>query len=77
MDAMQDAILLNPKGYHAFLLVVRYGGRFTFEDKEVIRILKGTIRSSRKINRNIESHRGGNNINREGTIFKVSQKIPN
>ncbi|CAL1548182.1 unnamed protein product [Lymnaea stagnalis] len=41
MDAMQDAILLNPKGYHAFLLVVRYGGRFTVEDKEVIRILKG------------------------------------
>ncbi|CAL1548704.1 unnamed protein product [Lymnaea stagnalis] len=38
--AMQDAVLLNPKGYHAFLLVVRYGGRFTEEDSHVIKMLK-------------------------------------
>ncbi|CAL1548180.1 unnamed protein product [Lymnaea stagnalis] len=40
IDAMQDAVLLNPKGYHAFLLVVRYGGRFTAEDTGVIKTLK-------------------------------------
>ncbi|XP_059159896.1 uncharacterized protein LOC131943700 [Physella acuta] len=39
-DAMGKAIAANPIGYHAFLLVVRYGGRFTAEDKDTIEFLK-------------------------------------
>ncbi|CAL1542400.1 unnamed protein product [Lymnaea stagnalis] len=40
LNAMQLAILANPRGYHAFLLVTKFGGRFTEEDKETIQILK-------------------------------------
>ncbi|KAH9523985.1 Immune-associated nucleotide-binding protein 12 [Bulinus truncatus] len=40
MKKMEDAVLLNPDGYHAFLLVIKYGNRLTAEDKECIRILK-------------------------------------
>uniref|UniRef100_A0A2C9KCB1 CARD domain-containing protein n=3 Tax=Biomphalaria glabrata TaxID=6526 RepID=A0A2C9KCB1_BIOGL len=40
IDRMQDAVLDHPDGYHAFLLVVKYGGRFTKEDKNVIETLK-------------------------------------
>ncbi|KAH9524104.1 hypothetical protein Btru_048136 [Bulinus truncatus] len=40
IEKMQDAVLNHPEGYHAFLLVVRYGGRFTCEDKKVVEILK-------------------------------------
>ncbi|XP_059161566.1 uncharacterized protein LOC131944772 [Physella acuta] len=39
-DAMQYAISANPKGYHAFLLVVKFGGRFTAEDKDTLDFLK-------------------------------------
>ena len=38
--AMEQAMVTNPRGYHAFLLVVRYGVRFTAEDKDTIVILK-------------------------------------
>ena len=38
--AMEQAMLANPRGYHAFLLVVRLGGRFTAEDEGTIVILK-------------------------------------
>ncbi|BFZ22168.1 hypothetical protein BsWGS_25207 [Bradybaena similaris] len=40
MDKMQYAISANPRGYHAFLLVVRFGGRFTDEDRDTIAFLK-------------------------------------
>ncbi|KAH9523989.1 Immune-associated nucleotide-binding protein 12 [Bulinus truncatus] len=40
MKKMEDAVLLNPDGYHAFLLVIKYGNRLTAEDKECIRIMK-------------------------------------
>ncbi|XP_059149791.1 GTPase IMAP family member 9-like [Physella acuta] len=40
INSMKTAILLTPQGYHAFLLVVRYGARFTKEDFECIRLLK-------------------------------------
>ncbi|XP_055869564.1 uncharacterized protein LOC106065861 [Biomphalaria glabrata] len=40
MDAMSYAISVNPKGYHAFLLVVKFGGRFTVEDQDTIAFLK-------------------------------------
>ncbi|XP_059159806.1 GTPase IMAP family member 9-like [Physella acuta] len=40
LDTMKFAIAANPEGYHAFLLVVRFGGRFTEEDRQTIRVLK-------------------------------------
>ncbi|XP_059146649.1 uncharacterized protein LOC131934605 [Physella acuta] len=40
LDTMKFAIAANPEGYHAFLLVVRFGGRFTEEDMQTIRVLK-------------------------------------
>ncbi|KAK0051505.1 PHLOEM PROTEIN 2-LIKE A3 [Biomphalaria pfeifferi] len=46
MDKMQDAVTLNPVGYHAFLLVIKFGNRLTAEDKECIRILKAIFGES-------------------------------
>ncbi|GFO24813.1 immune-associated nucleotide-binding protein 7 [Plakobranchus ocellatus] len=40
MEQMTKAMAMNPRGYHAFLLVVRYGARFTAEDKDTIELLK-------------------------------------
>ncbi|KAH9524095.1 Immune-associated nucleotide-binding protein 9 [Bulinus truncatus] len=40
IDAMQCAIAANPKGYHAILLVVRFGVRFTNEEKQAVTLLK-------------------------------------
>ncbi|XP_059149797.1 GTPase IMAP family member 4-like [Physella acuta] len=40
INSMKNAITINPQGYHAFLIVVRYGARFTKEDFECIRLLK-------------------------------------
>ncbi|XP_059146226.1 uncharacterized protein LOC131933503 [Physella acuta] len=40
MDALERAIATNPKGYHAMLLVVKYGGRFTGEEQAGIKYLK-------------------------------------
>ncbi|RUS77132.1 hypothetical protein EGW08_015119 [Elysia chlorotica] len=37
---MEQAILMNPIGYHAFLLVVRFGARFTQEDRDTVAFLK-------------------------------------
>nr|KAI8745179.1 AIG Resistant factor [Biomphalaria glabrata] len=37
---MSEAIAFNPRGYHAFLLVLKFGNRLTHEDKNVISILK-------------------------------------
>ncbi|KAH9524087.1 GTPase IMAP member 4 [Bulinus truncatus] len=39
-DKLADAIAINPRGYHAFLLVVKYGGRFTIEDSGIVEYLK-------------------------------------
>ncbi|XP_059159807.1 GTPase IMAP family member 7-like [Physella acuta] len=39
-DKLSDAVSIHPEGYHAFLLVVRYGGRFTEEDVNAITMLK-------------------------------------
>ncbi|CAL1531281.1 unnamed protein product [Lymnaea stagnalis] len=38
--AMTDAIMSSPEGYHAILLVLRYGQRFTQHDTNIIHILK-------------------------------------
>ncbi|KAI8761464.1 GTPase IMAP family member [Biomphalaria glabrata] len=40
MDQMTFAISAHPHGFHAFLLVVKFGGRFTEEDRETINFLK-------------------------------------
>ncbi|CAL1526064.1 unnamed protein product [Lymnaea stagnalis] len=42
-DEMKKALALNPQGYQAFLLVVRFGVRFTKEDLEIVQILKSTF----------------------------------
>ncbi|XP_059146079.1 reticulocyte-binding protein homolog 2a-like [Physella acuta] len=36
----KDAFALNSRGYHAFLLVVKYGGRYSKDDVECVRLLK-------------------------------------
>ncbi|CAL1533459.1 unnamed protein product [Lymnaea stagnalis] len=43
LEAMSYAIATNPMGYHAFLLVVKYGVRFTEEDKQVIDVMKNVF----------------------------------
>ncbi|KAH9524159.1 hypothetical protein Btru_048279 [Bulinus truncatus] len=40
ISQMEDAIILNPDGYHAFLLVYKFGGRFTKEELDSVRMLK-------------------------------------
>ncbi|KAI8761461.1 GTPase IMAP family member 6 [Biomphalaria glabrata] len=40
MEKMTYAISANPAGFHAFLLVVKFGGRFTEEDTDTIDFLK-------------------------------------
>ncbi|XP_059160776.1 uncharacterized protein LOC131944254 [Physella acuta] len=38
--AMEDTMITNPQGYHAFLLVIKYATRLTEPDEKVIQILK-------------------------------------
>lgn len=40
MTEMEKAIAMNPCGYHAFLIVVRFGVRFTAEERDTIELLK-------------------------------------
>ncbi|KAK0046797.1 GTPase IMAP family member, partial [Biomphalaria pfeifferi] len=40
VNALSQAIAINPQGYHAFLLVIKFGGRFTKEDQGTIDFLK-------------------------------------
>ncbi|KAH9524151.1 Immune-associated nucleotide-binding protein 6 [Bulinus truncatus] len=40
ISQMEDAIILNPDGYHAFILVYKFGGRFTKEEFDCVRMLK-------------------------------------
>ncbi|CAL1542378.1 unnamed protein product, partial [Lymnaea stagnalis] len=40
INSMKAAIAANPRGYHAFLLVNKFGTRFTAEDKETVEFLK-------------------------------------
>ncbi|KAH9524119.1 Immune-associated nucleotide-binding protein 9 [Bulinus truncatus] len=43
VKALRYAIAANPRGYHAFLLVVKFGGRFTEEDQDTIMFLKSVF----------------------------------
>ncbi|KAI8776070.1 GTPase IMAP family member [Biomphalaria glabrata] len=40
LESISQAIAINPEEYHAFLLVVRYGTRFTLEDEDTVNLLK-------------------------------------
>ena len=40
MKAIQEAIAMNPGGYHALVLVLKFGSRLTKEDIDVIHYLK-------------------------------------
>ncbi|GFO32489.1 immune-associated nucleotide-binding protein 6 [Plakobranchus ocellatus] len=40
MDSIQHAMITNPLGYHALLLVLRFGTRFTKEDEDTVVLLK-------------------------------------
>ncbi|CAL1533429.1 unnamed protein product [Lymnaea stagnalis] len=40
VEKMKHAVTFSPAGYHAFLLVVKYGNRFTAEDHFCIKMLK-------------------------------------
>ncbi|XP_059159821.1 uncharacterized protein LOC131943636 isoform X2 [Physella acuta] len=39
-EAAKLALAVNPEGYHAFLLVLKYGNRFTREEQETVQVLK-------------------------------------
>ncbi|XP_059159831.1 uncharacterized protein LOC131943641 [Physella acuta] len=40
IEATKMALAVTPEGYHAFLLVVKYGNRFTREEQNTVQILK-------------------------------------
>ncbi|XP_059161603.1 GTPase IMAP family member 7-like [Physella acuta] len=40
LQAMELAIAAHPDGYHAFILVVKFGNRFTMEENDVVDFLK-------------------------------------
>ncbi|XP_059160675.1 uncharacterized protein LOC131944172 [Physella acuta] len=42
-SALKHAMLTNPYGYHAFLVVIKFGARFTFEENHAVGILKGIL----------------------------------
>ncbi|XP_059144327.1 uncharacterized protein LOC131931517 [Physella acuta] len=42
-EALQYALLANPSGYHAFLIVVKFAQRFTKEEQDSIKILKSIL----------------------------------
>ncbi|CAL1533403.1 unnamed protein product [Lymnaea stagnalis] len=46
IKAMQYALTANPRGYHAFLLVIKFGQRFTADDQDTIAVLKKTFGES-------------------------------
>ncbi|XP_059160775.1 GTPase IMAP family member 7-like [Physella acuta] len=41
--AMEEAVEVNPDGYHAFLVVVKFTQRFTPDEQKAIQILKGIL----------------------------------
>ncbi|RUS75775.1 hypothetical protein EGW08_016461 [Elysia chlorotica] len=43
MTAITEATAMNPLGYHALIIVLRYGSRLTQEDVDVIKYLKGVF----------------------------------
>ncbi|GFN92650.1 immune-associated nucleotide-binding protein 7 [Plakobranchus ocellatus] len=43
MKALGEAVSMNPSGYHALLLVIRFGGRLNKEDIEIIEYLKSQL----------------------------------
>ncbi|GFN98290.1 immune-associated nucleotide-binding protein 10 [Plakobranchus ocellatus] len=69
MNAMEFAVMANTKGYHAFLLVVRFGGRFTQEDQDTIRLMKQVFGQDFVRNHCILVMTNGDNFERESEEF--------
>ncbi|KAH9513457.1 GTPase IMAP member 4 [Bulinus truncatus] len=65
IEAMAIAIAASPEGYHAFLLVVRFGGRFTKEDLQTIEVLKAVFGENFVRNFSILVVTYGDNFNSE------------
>ncbi|BFZ22157.1 hypothetical protein BsWGS_25196 [Bradybaena similaris] len=40
ISAMRYAVAINPRGYHAMLLVLRFGSRYTNEEHQAVQVLK-------------------------------------
>lgn len=43
LAAVESAMKINPSGYHVFLIVVRFGARFTEEDRQCVQFLKNVF----------------------------------
>ena len=43
MRAIKEAVVMNPAGYHALLLTLRFGSRFTQEDVDTVGFLKSVF----------------------------------
>ncbi|XP_055864509.1 uncharacterized protein LOC106065520 [Biomphalaria glabrata] len=41
--ALKKAIMINPRGYHAFLILLKFGGRYTGEEQDAIKYLKAVF----------------------------------
>ncbi|CAL1533401.1 unnamed protein product, partial [Lymnaea stagnalis] len=46
LEAMKHAIVNNPEGYHAFLIVLKFGERFASQDTDTIKTLKAIFGES-------------------------------
>ncbi|GFO12909.1 immune-associated nucleotide-binding protein 7 [Plakobranchus ocellatus] len=65
VNAMERAIVANTRGYHAFLLVIRFGVRFTAEDQDTVALLKKIFGSNFVRQFCILVMTGGDNFERE------------
>ncbi|XP_059162472.1 GTPase IMAP family member 1-like [Physella acuta] len=68
--ALTSAILTNPKGFHSFIIVVNYGGRFTYYDVEAIKILKNILGSDFLNIYGIVVFTHGDELKRDGKSLK-------
>ncbi|KAH9513454.1 Immune-associated nucleotide-binding protein 10 [Bulinus truncatus] len=67
INDMAMRIAASPEGYHAFLFVVRFGGRFTKEDLQITKLLKAVFGENFVKNFSILVVTCGDNFTREDT----------
>ncbi|CAL1535348.1 unnamed protein product, partial [Lymnaea stagnalis] len=72
MMSMEYAIKTNPEGYHAFLLVFKYGQRFTAEEHETIQFLKQFFGENFVKTFCIALMTGGDNFERDSRKTKLT-----
>ncbi|XP_059160768.1 uncharacterized protein LOC131944246 [Physella acuta] len=65
--ALEDAMISNPEGYHAFLVVVKFGNRFTKEEQKAIQLFKGILGEDFLKNYGIIVMCNGDNFKREAS----------